>query len=182
MPVEAVHRGVETLSGGGEVLQQVAAAATASRADAARNPQGSARRPLRGLDCRMCAASTAACPADLISPGLGSFGFGAFDDMSPRCRTPYPLSRGLARQPGPPSGMQVPLADIVGQGVVDVDFESADQRAGIRRGAHDALVENRGGVDLVAGPGRLPGPPAAGCGRIPDDAIGCGPLATSMPP
>jgi hypothetical protein len=74
--------------------------------------------------------------------------------------------------------MEVPLAAILGQDVVDVDLESADQRAWIRRGAHHALVENGGGVDLIPRPGSgLPGPPAAGRARTPDDAIGCGPLA-----
>jgi hypothetical protein len=48
------------------------------------------------------------------------------------------------------SRMQVPLADILGQGVADVDFESANHRAWIRRGAHHTLVENGGGVDLAA--------------------------------
>jgi hypothetical protein len=46
--------------------------------------------------------------------------------------------------------MQVPLATILGQGVADVDFESANHRAWIRRGAHHTLVENGGGVDLAA--------------------------------
>jgi hypothetical protein len=74
--------------------------------------------------------------------------------------------------------MEVPLAAILGQDVVDVDLESADQRAWIRRGAHHALVENGGGVDLIPRPGSgLPGPPAAGRARTPHDAIGCGPLA-----
>ena len=76
------------------------------------------------------------------------------------------------------SRMEVPLAAIGGQDVVNVDFESADQRTWIRRGAHHALVENGGGVDLIARPGSgLPGPPVAGRARISDDAIGCGPLA-----
>jgi hypothetical protein len=46
--------------------------------------------------------------------------------------------------------MQVPLADILSQGIADVDFEPADHRAWIRRGAHHPLVENGGGVDLAA--------------------------------
>jgi len=37
-----------------------------------------------------CAASTAACAADLISLGLGPFGFGAFGDMSTTMPHPAP--------------------------------------------------------------------------------------------
>ena len=59
--------------------------------------------------------------------------------------------------------MKVPLAAILGQDIVDVDFGPADEGAGIRRGGHDALVENSGWVDPVARPGLgLPGPPPAG--------------------
>ena len=52
---------------------------------------------------------------------------------------------------------------ILGQDVADVDFEPADHRARIRRGAHHALVENGGGVDLAARPRTgLPGPDVSG--------------------
>src|ERR1700757_5393558 len=78
----------------------------------------------------------------------------------------------------PGSGMSVPLTAILGKPVVDVDFESADYGAWIRRRTHHALVENRGGVDLTAGPSfRLPGPPVAGGARISDNAISGSPLA-----
>lgn len=45
--------------------------------------------------------------------------------------------------------MQIPLADIGGQDIVDIDFESADQRARIRCGAHHALIKNSGRMDPV---------------------------------
>lgn len=73
--------------------------------------------------------------------------------------------------------MEVPLSAVRCQNVVDVDFESADPRARTGLGAHDALVENGGRVDPMAGPGSsLPGPPAAGCARRSDNTIGRGPL------
>ena len=53
------------------------------------------------------------------------------------------------------SRMEVPLAAILGQDVADVDFEPADHRAWIRRGAHHALVEDGGGVDLTADQDRV---------------------------
>lgn len=48
------------------------------------------------------------------------------------------------------SRVQVPLPAVLGQDVVDVDLDAADYRARSRRGAHHALVENRGGVSLTA--------------------------------
>src|SRR5262245_21441998 len=82
--------------------------------------------------------------------------------------------------------MEVPLAAIGSQDVVDIDLESADLRPGIGRGAHDSLVQNSGGVDLIAGPGSsLPDPAAARRARRPNNAVGRGPLThpdTSVDP
>src|SRR5690349_50503 len=78
----------------------------------------------------------------------------------------------------PGSGMQVPLTAILGKDVVDIDLESPDYWARIRRRTHHALVENRRGVDLAVGPGPgLPGPPVAGGARISDNAVVGGPFA-----
>src|SRR3546814_16278042 len=60
-------------------------------------------------------------------------------------------------------GVLVPLAAILGQHIVDVDADAADDRPGIRGGVDDPLVEHGGGMDLplVPRPG-LPAPPLAG--------------------
>src|SRR5690242_17691078 len=79
--------------------------------------------------------------------------------------------------------MEVPLADILGQRIVDVDFEPADHGSRIRGGTHHALVENRGGMDLPARPGPgLPCPGTAWRARPADDAIANCPLARSDSP
>ena len=47
------------------------------------------------------------------------------------------------------SRMKVPLAAILGQHIIDIDFNPPDHRPGIRRSGHDALVEDCGGVYLT---------------------------------
>jgi hypothetical protein len=40
----------------------------------------------------------------------------------------------------PSSRMEVPLAAILGQHIIDIDFYPTDHRPGIRHGGNDALV------------------------------------------
>src|ERR1700712_845109 len=94
---------------------------------------------------------------------------------TPRIRTSAG-NRGDSRQHRPQvagSGMKVPLTAILGKDVVDVDFESPDYWAWVRRRTYHALVENRGGVDLTTRPGPgLPGPAVSGGVRSSDNAVG----------
>ncbi len=63
----------------------------------------------------------------------------------------------------PASWMEVPLAAVLGQDVVDVDADAADHRSRVRGGVDDALVQNGGRVDLTVRPRPgLPGPYVSG--------------------
>jgi len=112
---------------------------------AARGPPG--QQITDDMGSRKCTTAGSRVSGSRNAPAARMFGWPIRHDM---------LSGGTALLP---SRMQIPLAAILSQDVVDVDADAADHRSRIRGGVDDALVENCGRVDLATRPGsRLPRP------------------------